>query len=323
VVISERPAYFDLLGRTRGTSARIVTRYEILRSIPRYADYQALYLDPGSLRLVPNTEVWRGESLQFRTNWIGCAGPDPDLSLPVIAFFGDSTTMCLTTEAGGDSWPLYAGVSGYTVVNAGIEGLSMERVADRFEDLRGEIEIACAVVYTGWHNLVYGETGEEHWESQLRRFLGEHVTAYCTLPTCLTEEFRMRGFTPLLRRDPGLSVSDGYFNFWAALDPEDWTEPLLDALARYNTFLRAFAQRHDALLIDLHELMRPRRYEDAPNDFFDVCHLRPSAYPKLGRFVGEKLASRLPAASAADRRAAQRVGPRCDEDMRANIYPIW
>jgi hypothetical protein len=87
----------------------------------------------------------------------------------------------------------------------------------------------------------------------------------------------------------------------------------------------------------LHSLLRPGRYEDAPHDFVDVCHLRSRAYPKVAKFVGDELAPALPPASQALSARVPKpprgvevvtIRPHAsewepDEDLRQNIYPLW
>lgn len=285
-----------------------------------YVEYQELYMDHASGRLIPNTEVWRGDKLEIQVNALGCKGPDLQLGRPAIAFFGDSTTMCIAN----DGWPYHAAIAGYEVLNAGIEGMEMARMAERYEELAGLAPIACAVVCAGWHNLVYNRTDEEYWEQQLSRFLAAPVTAYWTVPTCLTEEFRARGIGRLINTEEGADVDGDYFNFWGELDPEKTLVPLIDAVARYNAFVADFCRRHDAVLVDLHSFLAPARYEEATRDFFDVCHMRPRTYERVGEFVAGVLREALPPApKASTTTPAETVAATEAEDMRKNIYPLW
>jgi hypothetical protein len=325
-----RSRLLSLVGKDRPKLRKLVVAEGT--TFPSFADYQALYLDQSTGRLIPNTEIWSRGALEMRINALGCKGADLVSGRPVIACFGDSTTFCV----GADSWPAHVDVPGYQVLNAGIEGADMEWVAAWYDELRDAVPFAAVVVYLGWHNLIYNRTDEAYWHEHLERYLGDHLTAYCTIGTPLTEAFRERGIEPLLNRGP-TSASAEYFNFWADLDPAERLIPLLDAIGRYDRFVRDFARHNDAVLIDLHEFLRPQRYEDAPRDFFDVCHLRTDSYAKVGRFVGEELARSLPPASQAPsarmprppaeveivsiRRQLPEAEP--EEDLRQNIYPLW
>jgi hypothetical protein len=285
-----------------------------------YVDYQALYMDQEAGRLIPNTEVWRGSTLEVRINALGCKGPDVDLARPQIAFFGDSTTMGIANDA----WAFHVAVDGYGILNAGIEGMNMARIADRYEELARQAPLAAAVACAGWHNLVYNESTEEHWEQQLSRFLTAPIAAFWTLPTCLTEDHRRRGVASLINTADGAEFDGDYFNFWVDMDAADTLVPLLDAIGRYNAFIVDFCRRHDAVLVDVHELLRPTSYETSTRDFFDVCHLRPRAYQQVGAFVGDVLRDVLPPADAAPTTTPAAVVQEAErEDLRKNIYPLW
>jgi GDSL-like Lipase/Acylhydrolase family len=285
-----------------------------------YVEYQALYMDHATGRLIPNTEVLRGGKLEIQVNALGCKGPDLPPGMPVIAFFGDSATMGVEL----DSWPFHVHIPGYAILNAAIEGLSLAPMVRRFDELADLAPIACAVVCAGWHNLLYNDASDEFWRSHLERFLGDHVTAYWTVPTCLTDEFRTRDYSRLMNSDPGATIDDDYFNFWMDMDAASTIGPLLDAIDRYNDFVKQFAEEHDAVVIDLHDFLRPPSYADAPRDFFDVCHLRPRAYEKVGEFVEARLREVLPppgdAVTTVPPRELQR---REAEDLRKNMYRLW
>ena len=310
-------------------------------SFASYADYQALYMNRDPRRLIPNTEIWRGPNLVMQVNALGCKGPDLVPGEPAIAFFGDSTTLCVANE----SWCKHVDVPGYQILNAGIEGIEMQTMADRYDELKGRAPIGCAVVCAGWHNLIYRRHTEKYWEKQLSRFhkliyirntekywekqlsrflSDDHATAYWTAPSPLTEEFRERGIVALMNTAEGANIDDDYFNFLADDDPDTTLIPLIDALERFNAFVVEFSVRNSATLVDLAAFLRPARYEDATKDFFDACHMRPRAYARIGEFVGGVLRGVLPSAESAPTTAAfEAVEAVPGEDLRQNIYPLW
>jgi hypothetical protein len=239
-----------------------------------------------------------------------------------------------------DSWPMHLGLASHQPLNAAIEGSNMAHMVSRRQQLDQQVQADITVVYLGWHNLIYGEMGEAHWESQLRQFLGSRVTAFCTLVSCMTEDFRTRGFGPLLKRDAltmtvgssddARALNEDFFNFWMELEPTpEVIAQVLDQIDRYNRFLRDFCLATGSVLVDLHGAFTPPRYEDAPADFFDVCHLRPRSYGKVGAFVGDRLRPHLEAAAPARRpslidRALGRKPPAAgSEDLKKNVYPLW
>ena len=293
-----------------------------------FAEMQLLYRDRSN-GLVPCTKIVQDGVTLLRINSLGCKGPEIDPSLPAVAFFGDSATMGAagdTTNGDADSWPEHVDLPGYAILNAAAEGANLETIVPRYEQIRARVPLVCAVVYAGWHNIVYNKRDEKYWESRLTRFLSDdHLTAFCNLATCLTPEFATRGVGPLLDERPGSTVNDTYFNFWGDLDPATWIPRLEEHIPRYNAFLADFCSRHERPLIDLHSLLAPTRYEDAPVDFFDICHPRPRAYPKIGAFVTEELGPHLlraPVTVAATHGPEVAVEPE-GEDLRKNLYPLW
>ena len=295
-----------------------------------YEERRALYTDFLTGFLVPRTTIWSGDHLLIEVNSFGCRGPEIESGLPVIAFVGDSTTLGVMGTAGGlvgDSWPAHLDLPGYAVLNAGVEGLQLGLAGQRCELLCRRAPLVCAVYYVGWHNLIYTERTPEHWEACLQGFLSDdHRTVLCTLPSSLLPEMRRRGIDPLVNERPEADLDDDYFHFWRGMESDEWLHPLIAAHGRYNAHVTDFCRRTGTPLIDLAEFMRPRSYEEAPLDFFDVCHFRPRAYPKVAAFIAGELQKILPAAppSVADWRApAREPVPVATEDLRQNIYPLW
>jgi hypothetical protein len=325
------PPFLEMTLRARSAGkAETTLRVDADYGFERYAERRALYTDFLTGFLVPRTTIWSGDHLMIAVNALGCRGEDVSGDQPVIAFFGDSTTLgVIGTASGlqGDSWPAHVAVAGYDVLNAGVEGLQMDSVARRYQSLRERVPLACAVFYTGWHNIMYNRRTVDYWEDCLQSYLSEaHITAICTLPSPLLPEMRERGITPLLNEDADVGITDDYFNFWGDWDPEVWLRELLDVHERYNDYVVAFCRRTAAHLIDLRGLLYPDSYEDAPRDFFDVCHVRPRVYEKIGAFMSSELTRILPDTppSVAEWRPPAEPAPApVLEDVRRNIYPIW
>ncbi len=313
-----------------------------------YAQWQALYMDHQTGWLVPDTEIWSGETLLLRINSLGCRGDDLRPGVPAIGFFGDSATFGVSSAV--DNWPGRVSIPGYQVLNAAVEGHSMSRVLQRYKDLSSQIRFAVVVVYTGWHNIIYNETSPEYWSAVLDEFSGGHLLALCTLGTCLRDECSENGIEPLLSsgspcgNTPGYfeynSADPGrqYFNFWCDMEPtRKNVKRVLYGVRRFNAFLRTYCEDRGRLVLDLHSVLLPKSYEDIPAQFFDVCHPRPSAYPMIGEYVGRVLGSALgirgtigpnpgemagrpPLGGGNLAGAALRSG---STDLRKNIYPLW
>jgi len=336
------------------TDKRVI-RLEGFEKLRSYADWQSLYMDMQTGWLIPNTEIWVDNDLALKINAWGCKGPELTPDGPVIAFFGDSATMGISQ--GVNSWPACVEVSNCQPLNAAIEGHNMARVVERYEQISSGMDLATAVFYTGWHNIIYGEHSESHWREMLDRIQGPHVTAFCNLATCLLDECRTRGLAGLLNSDSGRvgyanyfeynrdSYDKRYFNFWCNEEPSLANLSLvLDGIARFNAFLADYCAQRGALLIDLASFLKPSCYEDIPRDFFDVCHVRPATYRRVGAFVANALAEPVqrhlatsatkPRRSVLDRLrlrrplgakspVATRPGGSNDRDLRKNLYPLW
>jgi hypothetical protein len=325
------PPYIELMLGAR-SAGRAKTTMVIDPDYPfqTYEERRAPYTDFLTGLLLPRTAIWSGDHLMIEVNALGCRGPELEPDLPVVAFFGDSTTLGVIGTAGGvhgESWTEHVHLPGYAVLNAGVEGIEMAGVRRRYESLRPRIPLACAVFFTGWHNLIYNQRTPEYWEACLQSYLSDqHRTVLCTLPTPLLPEMRERGIDELVNESPGVSLVDGYFQFWRGWDTDEWLVELIDALERYNAHVADFCARTGTPLIDLHAFMRPPSYEEAPIDFFDVCHFRPRAYPRIGAYVAGELLAVLPEtppAVTAWRAPVDLPLPEPAEDLRKNIYPVW
>jgi hypothetical protein len=325
------PPFLELTLRARSAGkAESVLHVDADYVFASYAERRALYTDFTSGFLLPRTTIFSGDALMISTNSLGCRGDEIPPGRPVVAFFGDSTTLGVMGTANGlttSTWTDSVELDGYAILNAGVEGLQMDSVQRRYESLRTRVPLTCAVFYTGWHNLIYNRRTSEYWEECLQSYRsGAHLTAVCTLPSPLLPEMRRRGIARLLNESPGASITDDYFNFWGDWDPETWLEELLDAHERFNDYVVDFSRRTGTPLIDLRNAFYPDDYESATRDFFDVCHFRPRMYADVGRFFAGELGRILPATppSVHDWRPVEDAPvPATEEDIRRNIYPIW
>lgn len=325
------PPYIQqmLAARSAG-KAETTLRIDADYVFQRYEERRALYTDFLTGFLVPRTTIWSGDDLMIEVNSLGCRGAELEPGKPVVAFVGDSTTLGVMGTADGlrgETWTDHIDLRGYAVLNAGVEGLELGSVVRRHESIRHRVPLACAVFYAGWHNLIYNRRTPEYWEEKLQDFLsGEHQIVICTLPTPLLPEMRDRGIESLVNERPGASITDDYFNFWGSSDPARWLVEVIDALERYNEHVAGFCARTGTPMIDLYSFLRPRSYEAATADFFDVCHLRPRAYPKFASFISDELQKILPDTPPSVVGWVPPVeGPAVEpaEDLRQNIYPIW
>jgi hypothetical protein len=325
------PPQIELMlgARSRGLAASVL-RVDPDYVFGSYRERRALYTDFLTGFLLPRTTIWSGDALMIETNSLGCRGDEIETGKPVVGCFGDSTTLGVIGTADGltgDSWPAHFDLPGYAVLNAGVEGIDMGHLGRLYRSLRDRAPLACAIFYTGWHNLIYGRRTPEYWTECLESYLSDScTTVLCTLPSPLLPEMRTRGIEELENERPGADITDMYFQFWGDMDSARWLVELIDKHEQFNAHVRDFCARTATPLIDLHALLRPPTYEEATRDFFDVCHLRPRAYPKLAAFVSEELRTILPDTPPAVSglwRPPNIDAPEPGEDLRKNIYPIW
>lgn len=325
------PPYVELMLNARSAAQAASTlRVDADYIFRSYEERRALYTDFLTGFLLPRTTIWSGDDLMIEVNSLGCRGPELDLERPVIAFFGDSTTLGVMGTAdglAGETWTERIDVPGYDALNAGVEGLEMGGVSRRYLSLRDRVPLACAVFYTGWHNLIYNRRSPDYWEECLQSYLSPaHRTVLCTLPTPLLPEMRDRGIEALENERVDASITDDYFHFWGDWDRKRWLVELIDAHERFNAHLVDFCRRTSTSLIDLHSFMRPAGYEESTRDFFDVCHIRPRVYPRLAAFISNELRAVLPESPPSLngwRPQGAAISHEPVEDLRKNIYPIW
>lgn len=330
-IILPPPPQVDLiLGARSAAKAASTLHIDPDYAFHSYEERRALYTDFLTGFLLPRTTIWSGDRLMIEVNSLGCRGGEIEQDKPVIGFFGDSTTLGVMGTAEGlvsETWTERLDLPSYAVLNAGVEGIEMGRVGRRYRSLRNRVPLVCAVFYTGWHNLIYNQRTPDYWEECLQSYLSPtHKTVLCTLPTPLLPEMRERGIEELENEHPDATISDRYFHFWGDWDRTRWLVELIDAHERFNGHLADFCVRTGTPLIDLDALFRPPSYEEATRDFFDVCHLRPHAYPKLAAFVSDELRAILPVPPPSVngwRPQTEVVEPEPAEDLRRNIYPVW
>jgi len=265
----------------QGTLRRI--EFEEPNPFKSFRDFQGLYLDYGTGWLIPNTEIYAADRLLIKINSLGCKGEDPDPSKHYIGIFGDSGPFGIGTEA----WSNHLGLAGYQALNASVEGHSMARVLERFHTLQKEVTLSAVVVYTGWHNLVYGDMREEYWEEVYDTLRSHPRLAVCTLFCSLTAECRKKGLAELIIRsnDPKGPI---LFSFWSDMVPsQDNINRILDRVERYHDFVRNYCGRYKIPIVDLHQLMLPKSYDQIPSEYIDILHPSVTAYPRIGNYVGE------------------------------------
>ncbi len=314
-----------------------------LTDIQTYQDWQPLYLDYRSGRPIPNTTIEYNSETLLYINSLGCKGPELTDGKSVIGVFGASETFGVSMDP--RSWVDEIKLTNFQTLNAGVEGYNMQSMLERYHELSEQVKFDTVLVYAGWHNIIYGENSPDFWEKTLDQFAGDHSLGFFSLATPLTEECRERGLDELLFSESPReeyanyfeynlgSLGKDYFNFWANREPtiENVAE-VYDAVFIYNSWLRDYTEKRGYTLINLNEILSPKSYQEAPLNFYDVCHIRPTAYQKVGHWVGNELKKELKVGiettpekpkESIFKRILKGTNKPSEEDLRKNIYPLW
>ena len=255
-----------------------------------FGDYQMNYMNYRDWRIIPSSDIYIGEQHYYQSNAYGCQGPDIAEGRPVVGVFGDSVIH----GAAGDSFVHHLDLKGCETLNAGIEGLILPWTVDRFFELRDRVPMACALVHTGWHNLLYNERGPDYWTAQLDRIQGVPLIGHFTLVADLSEAIVEAGYSTVV------GVREGY-GLWHAgnLDTRDGRRRVKDEIDTFNRFIADYCRSRGRVLIDLEPIMAPKSVEELGERYVDFVHPSPAAYDLIARAIESALAVRLPAALAA------------------------
>ena len=129
---------------------RVIRRVEFddLNECPSFQQYQGIYRDINNTgNPIPNTQIWYREKLMLQINSLGCKGPELNSDEPIIGVFGDSTVFGIRLTT--DCWPREIKVPGWQVLNAGVEGFTMERSLQRLKQLAKQIKFSAVVFLPG------------------------------------------------------------------------------------------------------------------------------------------------------------------------------
>ena len=252
--------------------------YETIDGFVVGRQVQKDYMDMTTGWLIPNTELKINNKITYKINSLGCKGNELIEGVPVIGYFGDSGSFGDT-----DCWPDKVSVTGTQNLNASVEGHSMNWVIKQYLRLKsGGIDFVAGVFYTGWHNIIYNETTEQYWRSQLDLIDDLDIVALCTPHCCLTEEYLERVIEDLLSDDPN---SPPFYFFGSVPWTEENTINVYQGIRRFNKFLKSYCLEKDYIFIDLDSLLKPPSYDQIPDIYSDVCHTHYTSNEKIGAFV--------------------------------------
>jgi lysophospholipase L1-like esterase len=254
-----------------------------------------LYYDNESRALRPQLVfVDVAGSIVFETNEIGLKGDAPDGDRKLAVVWGDSVVFGV-----GWGWPRLIDnlAPGYQFLNGGIEGDSYANILRRAGELNRRRSVALNLIMLGWHPL----PDNRNLRSALTAFLQEtENTVILTVPTALNRRLADQDLSPYFS-DSGEGEA---FSFSGNLRYSlDLQRTAFDYLVERNQIARDCARRAGTPLVDLFAAFDTELVDDFREDFLDIMHLRPSAYPKIAAAVYQGIKDLL-APPALPRRAA-------------------
>lgn len=256
-------------------------------SVPTdYGAFQSLYLDSTvqPRRLRPNLLFLNSDgSINFETNQIGLKGGPVDPSRAQAVVWGDSVAFGLRS-----GWPALLDelVPGYQFLNGGIEGDVWNTILERATKFNGELAIGLNLVMLGWH-----DSNDSLADRLTAALPGLPDPVMLTVPTALNRRNFDQDISAYLR--PGLrGPLDFDTAFWFGGGLEYSLELQIhyyEKITARNSIAREVAARLEVPVIDLFSALDSEALPDFREDFYDIFHPRPSAYPKIARVVAEGL----------------------------------
>jgi lysophospholipase L1-like esterase len=260
-----------------------------------------LYYDNQTEALRPQLVfVDAGGSIAFEINELGLKGDAVDDGRQLAVVWGDSVVF-----GAGWGWPcLLDGLApGYQFLNGGIEGDSFTNILRRASELNQQRAVALNLVMLGWHPL----PDNSNVRSTLAAFLQRTPnTVLLTMPTALNKRIARQDLSRYFTdRDTAHA-----FAFCGNLAySRELQSVAFDYIIERNQIIRDVSSQMDVPLVDLFAAFETECRDDFRQDFIDMLHLRPIAYPKIARVVYGGIRHLLQPAATAGNDSG--IGPTC------------
>ena len=292
--------------------------------IPEDSAIKRLCFDEATQRLRPNTVlVDRHGAVVFEINELGLKGAARDPSRKLAVIWGDSVVFGMRW-----SWPCLIDemAPGWQFLNGGIEGDPYRNILRRAAEFNGAHAVALNVLMLGWHpwhlparltapngpgtgpldrfrrilrrsrGASSSSRSEPEGQSdsvnrQVRADLLEFLestpnTVLVTMPTALNQTIVARDLSRYFRRGD----RDTVFSFAGDLAYSvEAQRRMFEHIAERNAIVRAVARETDVRLVDLAAEFDTAGRPDFREDFHDMLHLRPHAYPKAAAAVYQRI----------------------------------
>ena len=284
--------------------------------VPKDSAIKRLCFDEATRTLRPNLVlVDRQGAVVFEINELGLKGDSRDQTRKLVVVWGDSVVFGVRR-----SWPclLDALACGYQFLNGGIEADPYGNILRRAAGFNRSHSVALNLVMLGWHpwrlpstlaprqagpGLLQrlrlrrtartlrrnGASDPDLWpvHQQLRDELNAFLqtvpnTVLVTMPTALNRGILDRDLSSWFRGGD----RDAVFTFAGDLPYSvEAQRHMFEHIAERNAIVREVAQATGHPLVDLAPMFDTARLADFREDFFDMLHLRPRAYPKTAAAI--------------------------------------
>jgi hypothetical protein len=306
--------------RRRDMSVEVTRAAKAVHLIPQDSAIKRLCFDEETQSLRPNMVlVDRQGAVVFEINELGLKGVARDPARKLAVVWGDSVVFGIRW-----SWPCLLDelAPGYQFLNGGIEGDPYDNILRRAAALNRDQAVALNILMLGWHpwhlpTQVDGPRIEQGARQHRRRtafwgfrdappchsathdpdpkpihqqlradlidFLqGAPNTVLVTMPTALNRNIVDQDLSRYFTRGD----RDTVFTFAGDLAYSvDLQRHMFEHISERNSIAREVAQAAGLGLADLAALFDTERLADFRENFHDMLHLRPRAYPKAAAAV--------------------------------------
>jgi len=253
----------------------------------RYYFHRAYYVEQNLSGFRPDIVlVDKDSGLELlETNSWGLKGKNADPSKPKVVVWGDSVVFGTYTPI-AQSWvdAMEEQLTDHQVFNGGIEGDGTRNIIGRMVNVNATREVAWNFFFPGWHDNF--KISYDLYRDFKDRAGHLKNMVMITVPTLL-DDITVQNDLSVDFQDGG--ITDSYRNFWGT-EPysSETAKQFFDFIQDRNKQIRRLAEDLNLPLIDLHAFMEPKKSPDPWKYFFDIGHLRPSAFQMAGKFVADE-----------------------------------
>jgi hypothetical protein len=244
---------------------------KVLINLKNYSLIQSHYLT-ASKELISNLEILNNNNeVFFQINSLGLKGAKPKVESKKVAVWGDSVVFGF-----GKTWcDLQIGNS-VQIFSGGLEGATAEDILRFAHQKNLENRFDLNIVSLGWHSIASRQRTNEY----LSKARDIPNCALMTLPFSIPLKKSMSDIGSEFNFSK--SVDDAFF-FWGNQEYSvNSCFKLIYDMSIQNQKIRQFARKFGIPLLDFELIFGSHKMQEIDKSrFFDIGHLRPSAYPNV------------------------------------------